>query len=296
MRRSIRRCSRRWPARPSGWRARIATESASGAMASGSVSPPDPSKTTDHELVYTAVSGSQEVALIMAISRGSSAQVATWGSDDAASATRRLARRLQHANLPEGMTRPPDAMSKWIVIARAAVFSMTATSGLIGGLLAVGAARLDAAITVDWLLGPRRHRPGGGARRQQHDQRLLRPRGRGRHRRVRSRALRAAPDPVRLGQQAAAGRRDPARQRHRLRDHAVPGIAARTLVIAFALAGPLHLRLLRGAADPAEAHRAGRARRLHRVGTAHGRRHLLRGHRPAALAGSGSRRSRTRSW
>ena len=56
------------------------------------------------------------------------------------------------ANLPEGMTRPPDAMSKWIVITRAAVFSMTATSGLIGGLLAVGAARLDATITVDWLL------------------------------------------------------------------------------------------------------------------------------------------------
>ena len=56
------------------------------------------------------------------------------------------------ANLPQGMTRPPDAVSKWIVITRAAVFSMTATSGLIGGLLAVGAARLDAAFTVDWLL------------------------------------------------------------------------------------------------------------------------------------------------
>ena len=45
------------------------------------------------------------------------------------------------ANLPVGMTRPPDAVSKWIVITRAAVFSMTATSGLIGGLLAIGAAR-----------------------------------------------------------------------------------------------------------------------------------------------------------
>jgi 1,4-dihydroxy-2-naphthoate polyprenyltransferase len=48
------------------------------------------------------------------------------------------------ANLPVGMTKPPDAVSKWIVITRAAVFSMTVTSGLIGGLLAVGAERLAA--------------------------------------------------------------------------------------------------------------------------------------------------------
>jgi 1,4-dihydroxy-2-naphthoate octaprenyltransferase len=46
------------------------------------------------------------------------------------------------ANLPVGMTTPPDSISKWIVITRAAVFSMTVTSGLIGGLLAIGAARL----------------------------------------------------------------------------------------------------------------------------------------------------------
>lgn len=55
------------------------------------------------------------------------------------------------ANLPEGMTRP-DAISKWLVITRAAVFSMTATSGLIGGLLAVGAARLTGEVSVDWGL------------------------------------------------------------------------------------------------------------------------------------------------
>ena len=48
---------------------------------------------------------------------------------------------LNTANLPEGMTQP-DAVSKWLVITRAAVFSMTVTSGLIGGLLAVGAERL----------------------------------------------------------------------------------------------------------------------------------------------------------
>ena len=56
------------------------------------------------------------------------------------------------ANLPEGMTVPPDAVSKWLVITRAAVFSMTVTSGLIGGLLAVGAARLTGEVTVNWGL------------------------------------------------------------------------------------------------------------------------------------------------
>ncbi|HYN70094.1 MAG TPA: prenyltransferase, partial [Candidatus Eisenbacteria bacterium] len=56
------------------------------------------------------------------------------------------------ANLPPGMTVPPDAIAKWLVITRAAVFSMTVTSGLIGGLLAVGAARLTGEVTVDWGL------------------------------------------------------------------------------------------------------------------------------------------------
>src|SRR4051812_36526487 len=53
------------------------------------------------------------------------------------------------ANLPAGMTTPPDSISKWIVITRAAVFSMTVTSGLIGALLAVGASRLLGGFTVD---------------------------------------------------------------------------------------------------------------------------------------------------
>ena len=56
------------------------------------------------------------------------------------------------ANLPEGMTSPPDAVSKWLVITRAAVFSMTVTSGLIGGLLAIGAQQLTAEVTVNWAL------------------------------------------------------------------------------------------------------------------------------------------------
>jgi 1,4-dihydroxy-2-naphthoate octaprenyltransferase len=59
---------------------------------------------------------------------------------------------INTANLPEGMTRPPDALAKWLVITRAAVFSMTATSGLIGGLLAIGAARLTGEVGVDWGL------------------------------------------------------------------------------------------------------------------------------------------------
>jgi 1,4-dihydroxy-2-naphthoate polyprenyltransferase len=57
---------------------------------------------------------------------------------------------INTANLPRGMTRPPDAIAKWLVITRAAVFSMTATSGLIGGLLAIGAARLTGEVSVDW--------------------------------------------------------------------------------------------------------------------------------------------------
>jgi 1,4-dihydroxy-2-naphthoate octaprenyltransferase len=56
------------------------------------------------------------------------------------------------ANLPAGMTAPPDAISKWIVITRAAVFSMTVTSGLIGGLLAIGAERLLGGFAVDYGL------------------------------------------------------------------------------------------------------------------------------------------------
>ena len=35
--------------------------------------------------------------------------------------------------------RPMDAVSKWLIITRAAVFSMTVTSGLIGAMLAIGA-------------------------------------------------------------------------------------------------------------------------------------------------------------
>jgi 1,4-dihydroxy-2-naphthoate octaprenyltransferase len=45
---------------------------------------------------------------------------------------------LEQGNLPEG--RAIDGVSRWLLITRAAVFSMTITSGLIGGLLAASAA------------------------------------------------------------------------------------------------------------------------------------------------------------
>jgi 1,4-dihydroxy-2-naphthoate octaprenyltransferase len=71
--------------------------------------------------------------------RRTASRFATWGYV------------MNTANLPEGMT-SPDFVSKWLVITRAAVFSMTATSGLIGALLAIGAARLNPGIEIDWLL------------------------------------------------------------------------------------------------------------------------------------------------
>ena len=43
---------------------------------------------------------------------------------------------MNHANMPDGV--PMDGVSKWLIVTRAAVFTMTATSGLIGGLLAIG--------------------------------------------------------------------------------------------------------------------------------------------------------------
>jgi 1,4-dihydroxy-2-naphthoate octaprenyltransferase len=43
---------------------------------------------------------------------------------------------MNHANMPEGVEM--DWFSKWLIVTRAAVFTMTATSGLIGGLLAIG--------------------------------------------------------------------------------------------------------------------------------------------------------------
>jgi 1,4-dihydroxy-2-naphthoate octaprenyltransferase len=57
---------------------------------------------------------------------------------------------LETANPPRN--RPLDAVGKWLVITRAAVFPMTIWSGLIGGLLAVEAARVAGGAAVDWGL------------------------------------------------------------------------------------------------------------------------------------------------
>jgi 1,4-dihydroxy-2-naphthoate octaprenyltransferase len=43
---------------------------------------------------------------------------------------------MNHANMPDGVAM--DSVSKWLIVTRAAVFTMTATSGIIGGLLAIG--------------------------------------------------------------------------------------------------------------------------------------------------------------
>jgi 1,4-dihydroxy-2-naphthoate octaprenyltransferase len=43
---------------------------------------------------------------------------------------------MSHTALPAGVEM--DGVSKWLIITRASVFTMTATSGLIGGLLAIG--------------------------------------------------------------------------------------------------------------------------------------------------------------
>jgi 1,4-dihydroxy-2-naphthoate octaprenyltransferase len=57
---------------------------------------------------------------------------------------------LETANPPKSGRM--DAVGKWLVITRAAVFPMTIWSGLIGGLLAVGAARAAGAPAVDYAL------------------------------------------------------------------------------------------------------------------------------------------------
>lgn len=48
---------------------------------------------------------------------------------------------MSHPSLPDGVEMDP--VSKWMIITRAGVFTMTATSGLIGGLLAIGTTGVD---------------------------------------------------------------------------------------------------------------------------------------------------------
>jgi 1,4-dihydroxy-2-naphthoate octaprenyltransferase len=54
---------------------------------------------------------------------------------------------MSHPTLPEGVEM--DSVSKWMIVTRAGVFTMTATSGLIGGLLAIA----TPSVTVNyWFL------------------------------------------------------------------------------------------------------------------------------------------------
>ena len=57
---------------------------------------------------------------------------------------------LANTNLPQGATL--DVVSKWLVITRASVFSMTLTSGLIGGLPAGRAPRRGPPLRGGWGL------------------------------------------------------------------------------------------------------------------------------------------------
>ena len=84
-------------------------------------------------------------------------------------------------------------------------------------------------------------------------------------------------------------------ERDRPRDPAVPHDPARTARRRVRARRPVRLGLLRRAADPAQAHRPGRAGRVRRVGPAHGRGHVLRRDRPDPGLGRGSPRSPTRS-
>ena len=127
------------------------------------------------------------------------------GSDPAARAAARLEGDPRDRESAEDA--PLDTVGKWLVITRAAVFPMTIWSGLIGGLLAVEANRVAGGPPVDWgLFADRRGRAGAGPRREQHDQRLLRHDERRRHGRLRPGAVRPAPDPVGLGDEAPARR------------------------------------------------------------------------------------------
>jgi 1,4-dihydroxy-2-naphthoate polyprenyltransferase len=60
---------------------------------------------------------------------------------DMATRFRNWGEALRSVNLPED--RPVDGVSRWLIMTRAAVLPMTLTSGLIGGLLASGAAQAN---------------------------------------------------------------------------------------------------------------------------------------------------------
>ena len=179
---------------------------------------------------------------------------------------------LNTANLPEGMTHP-DAVSKWLVITRAAVFSMTATVGADRRRCWRSARRGSTGeVSVNWLclvLAVVGLVVAHAANNMINDYFDLEG---GVDTDDYVRAL-YAPHPILSGwvTKRQLGDGDPARQRDRPRDHAVPDRRARAARHRVRPGRPVHLGLLRRPADPAQAPRPRRARRVHRLGPADGR-------------------------
>ena len=182
---------------------------------------------------------------------------------------------LETANPPA--TRPLDTVGKWLVITRAAVFPMTIWSGLIGGLLAVTAAATTTGLTVDyWLLTISvvglvlAHAANnmindyfdssGGVDTPGYVRALYAPHPilSGWVTRRQLAAAIVAVNVIDAGSDALPDRRPRA---------AHPGLRAGRAV---------HLGVLRRPADPAQAPRPGRARRVPGLGSADGRRHVPR--------------------
>ena len=151
-----------------------------------------------------------------------------------------------------------------------------------GGAAGRRAARLPAR-----AVGAGHRRPDARPRRQQPHERPLRPRGGHRHRRLSPRPLRPSPCAVRAHQPAGAGpgrpRSQPDRRRRAGRPGRRPGLGGGRL--RRRRLRPLR-RLHRSAAAP-EAPGSGRTHRPRRLGSAHGRRHLLRRRGAPALGGGG---------
>ncbi len=180
---------------------------------------------------------------------------------------------VETANPP--LTRPLDTIGKWLVITRAAVFPMTIWSGLIGGLLAVEAARTSGGATVDWglfalaVVGLVLAHVANNMINDYFDT------SQGIDTDDYVRAL-YAPHPILSGwvtkrqlEAAILIVNAPARG-----DHALPRLGARAADHRLRAGRSVRVRLLRRSPDPAQAPWARRARRVPRLGAADGRRHV----------------------
>ncbi len=180
-------------------------------------------------------------------------------------------------NLPEG--RAIDEVSRWLLITRACVFSMTITSALIGGLLAAATAPardwgLFALALVGLVVAHATNNmindyfdTVGGVDTESY---------------IRTQY---APHPLFSGLISKGGLIAAILICNLVdaRDRRLPTRGARLAGRRVRARRPLHQRLLRRPAAQAEAPRPRRARRLRGVGTAHDRRHLLRDRRHGAV-------------